>query len=325
MAAPTLEFERPIVDLERQIEELRRLAGDRDLDVAAELAPLEQKLKELRVAIYRDLTPIQRVQVARNAKRPFTLDYIRLAFSDFVELHGDRAFREDAAIVGGWARLEGETVMVIGHQRGRDTKENIKRNFGMPHPEGYRKAQRLMRQAEKFGLPVLCFVDTPAADPNKESEERGQANAIAESILTMTALRTPIIATVIGEGGSGGALAISVADRLLMQENAYYSVASPEAAASILWRDAGRAPDAARALKLTAQDLHALGIIDEIVQEPAGGAHIDASAAITTLGARLAVHLDELCAQELHTLMQRRYAKYRAIGRFQEVSEKQIR
>lgn len=272
-----------------------------------------------------ELTPWDRVQRARHPQRPHSLDYIFALCEDFVELHGDRRFGDDAAIVGGMATFGERTVMVVGHQKGSDTRENMKRNFGMPHPEGYRKAQRLMRQAEKFGLPVICFVDTPAADPNKESEERGQANAIAESILTMTALRTPIVATVIGEGGSGGALAISVADRLLMQENAYYSVASPEAAASILWRDAGRAPDAARALKLTAQDLHALGIIDEIVQEPAGGAHTDAQAAIATLGARIAAHLDELCAQDLHTLMERRYAKYRAIGRYQEVSEKLIR
>lgn len=267
-----------------------------------------------------ELTPWDRVQRARHPQRPHTLDYVFGLFEDFVELHGDRRFGDDAAMVGGMATFGERTVMVIGHQKGRDTRENMKRNFGMPHPEGYRKAQRLMRHAEKFGLPVVCFIDTPAADPNKESEERGQANAIAEGILTMTALRTPIVATVIGEGGSGGALAISVADRLLMQENGYYSVASPEAAASILWRDAGRAPDAARALKLTAQDLHALQIIDEIVPEPAGGAHGDPQAAITTLGGRIAAHLDELCALPLATLLERRYAKYRAIGRFHEVS-----
>lgn len=275
------------------------------------------------VEVY-ELTPWDRVQRARHPQRPHTLDYVFALCEDFVELHGDRRFGDDAAIVGGMATLGERTVMVIGHQKGSDTRENMKRNFGMPHPEGYRKAQRLMRQAEKFGMPVVCFVDTPAADPNKESEERGQGNAIAESILTMTALRTPIVATVIGEGGSGGALAISVADRLLMQENAYYSVASPEAAASILWRDAGRAPDAARALKLTAQDLYDLRIIDEIVGEPAGGAHADPQAAIITLGARIAAHLDELCALDLDTLMERRYAKYRAIGRFHEASEKRL-
>jgi acetyl-CoA carboxylase carboxyl transferase subunit alpha len=271
-----------------------------------------------------ELTPWDRVQRARHPQRPHTLDYVYALFEDFVELHGDRRFGDDAAMVGGMATFGERTVMVIGHQKGSDTRENMKRNFGMPHPEGYRKAQRLMRHAEKFGLPVVCFIDTPAADPNKESEERGQGNAIAEGILTMTSLRTPIVATVIGEGGSGGALAISVADRLLMQENAYYSVASPEAAASILWRDAGRAPDAARALKLTAQDLYQLEIIDEIIPEPAGGAHTDSQAAMTTLGARITAHLDELCALDLETLMKRRYAKYRAIGRYQEVSEKRL-
>lgn len=265
-----------------------------------------------------ELTPWDRVQRARHPQRPHTLDYIFALCEDFVELHGDRRFGDDAAIVGGMATFAGRTVMVVGHQKGSDTRENMKRNFGMPHPEGYRKAQRLMRQAEKFVLPVLCFVDTPAADPNKESEERGQGNAIAESIQVMTTLRTPIVVTVIGEGGSGGALAISVGDRLLMQENAVYSVASPEATASILWRDAARAPDAARALKLTAQDLLALGIIDEIVAEPPDGAHSDPQAAIAAVGARVRAHLDEVAALDLDTLMRRRYAKYRAIGRYEE-------
>ena len=268
-----------------------------------------------------ELAPWDRVQLARHPQRPHALAYIAALCEDFVELHGDRRYGDDAAIIGGMASFGGRTVMLIGHQKGSDTRENMRRNFGMAHPEGYRKAQRLMRQAEKFGLPLICLVDTPAADPNKESEERGQANAIAESILAMTALRTPIVAAVIGEGGSGGALAISVADRLLMQENAYFSVASPEAAASILWRDAARAPDAARALKLTAHDLHALEIIDEIIAEPPGGAHKDVQAAIATLGERLQTHLDELCALDLNTLLRRRYAKYRAIGRFQEAGE----
>jgi acetyl-CoA carboxylase carboxyl transferase subunit alpha len=272
-----------------------------------------------------ELTPWDRVQRARHPQRPHTLDYVAALCEDFVELHGDRRFGDDAAMVGGPATFGGRTVMVLGHQKGRDTRENMQRNFGMPRPEGYRKAQRLMRHAEKFGLPLICFVDTPAADPNKESEERGQANAIAESILAMTNLRTPIVAAVIGEGGSGGALAISVADRLLMQENAYFSVASPEAAASILWRDAARAPDAARALKLTAQDLYGLRIIDEIIPEPPGGAHTDGPATIATLGERLQAHLDELCALDLPTLLRRRYEKYRVIGHFQETSEQRFR
>jgi acetyl-CoA carboxylase carboxyl transferase subunit alpha len=209
-------------------------------------------------------------------------------------------------------------VMIIGHQKGSDTRENMRRNFGMPHPEGYRKAQRLMRHAEKFSMPVICLIDTPAADPNKESEERGQGNAIAESILTMTALRTPIVAVVIGEGGSGGALALSVADRILMQENAIFSVAPPEAAASILWRDAARAPDAAKALKLTAQDLYALEIIEEVIPEPPGGAHTDKLASINSVGVRIRIHLTELLALDLQTLLAQRYAKYRAIGRYEE-------
>ena len=268
-----------------------------------------------------ELAPWDRVQLARHPQRPHALAYVAALCEDFVELHGDRRYGDDAAIIGGMASFGGRTVMLIGHQKGSDTRENMRRNFGMPHPEGYRKAQRLMHQAEKFSMPLICLVDTPGANPNKESEERGQANAIAECILTMTNLRTPIIATVIGEGGSGGALAISVADRILMQENSIYSVASPEAAASILWRDADRAPDAARALKLTAQDLYALAIIDEIIPEPPGGAHTDAQLAIVTLGERLQAHLDELCALDMHILLKRRYAKYRAIGRFQEAGE----
>lgn len=272
-----------------------------------------------------DLTPWERVQLARHPQRPHSLAYINALFEDFVELHGDRRFGDDAAIVGGPALFGERTVMLIGQQKGSDTRENMRRNFGMAHPEGYRKAMRLMRHAEKFGLPLICLVDTPAASPNQASEERGQGNAIAESILTMTNLRTPIVAAVIGEAGSGGALAISVADRILMQENAYYSVASPEAAASILWRDAAKAPEAASALKITAADLHGFGIIDEILPEPAGGAHTDPAAAIATVGERLHAHLDELCSLDIERLLQRRYAKYRAIGRFQEAAESLLR
>lgn len=272
-----------------------------------------------------ELTPWDRVLRARHPQRPHTLDYVFALCEDFVELHGDRNFGDDAAVVGGIASLGGRTVMVIGHQKGSDTRENMRRNFGMPHPEGYRKAQRLMRHAEKFGFPLVCFVDTPGANPNKESEERGQANAIAECILMMTHLRTPIVAAVIGEGGSGGALAISVADRILMQENAIYSVASPEAAASILWRDAAKAPEAASALKLTAQDLRALEIVDEVVPEPPGGAHTNAQATIAALGERILANLDALCALDMPTLLQRRYAKYRTIGRYQELADVLLR
>src|SRR2546430_16246562 len=226
MATATLDFERPLAELEKQIDELKRLAGDQQLKVTEEIAPLEKKLTELREEIYKNLTPLQRVQVARSNRRPLTEDYIRLCFTDFIELHGDRLFREDAAIMGGWARLDGETGMVIGHQRGRDTKENLRRNFGMPHPEGYRKALRLMKLAEKLHDPVLTLVDTPGAYPGIGAEERGQAEAIAHNLLEMAGLRTPILTAIIGEGGSGGALGVGLGDRVLMLENAVYSVIS---------------------------------------------------------------------------------------------------
>lgn len=264
------------------------------------------------------LTPWDKVQLARHMQRPRTLDYIRGLCDDFVELHGDRRFGDDAAIVGGVATFEGQTVVLVGHQKGRDARENIRRNFGMPHPEGYRKALRLFQHAEKFGFPVICFIDTPGANPNRESEERGQANAIAENILTLAGLKTPIIACVIGEGGSGGALAIGVADRIVMLEHAIYSVASPEAAASIIWRDAAKAPDAARAMRITAQDLLELGIIDEIVPEPSGGAHTDPATMVATLGDAIRRHLNQLLMFDIETLLQKRYERYRAIGRYEE-------
>ncbi|ABU58990.1 acetyl-CoA carboxylase carboxyltransferase subunit alpha [Roseiflexus castenholzii] len=270
------------------------------------------------------LTPWDKVQLARHMQRPRTLDYIRGLCDDFVELHGDRRYGDDAAIVGGVGTFEGRTVVLVGHQKGRDARENIRRNFGMPHPEGYRKALRLFQHAEKFGFPVICFIDTPGANPNRESEERGQANAIAENILVMAGLKTPIIACVIGEGGSGGALAIGVGDRILMLEHAIYSVASPEAAASIIWRDAAKAPDAARAMRITAQDLLELGIIDEIVPEPPGGAHTDMGAIVATLGNYLRRHLTELLALDVATLLERRYARYRAIGRYEEDSRQAV-
>jgi acetyl-CoA carboxylase carboxyl transferase subunit alpha len=265
-----------------------------------------------------ELTPWDRVQLARHPQRPHTLDYINGLCEDFIEFHGDRRFGDDAAIVGGLAVFSGRPVVVIGHQKGSDTRENMRRSFGMPRPEGYRKAQRLMQHAAKFRLPLLTFVDTPGANPNKESEERGQANAIAECIATLTDLPTITIAAVIGEGGSGGALAISVCDRILMQENAIYSVASPEATASILWRDAAKAPEAARSLKLTAADLQHLKIIDEVIAEPTGGAQRDSAAAVSALGARIEAALQELEQRPLAELLRERYAKYRAIGVFRE-------
>jgi acetyl-CoA carboxylase carboxyl transferase subunit alpha len=246
------------------------------------------------------------------------LDYVRGLCEDFVELHGDRRYGDDSAMVGGMARFDGRTVMVVGHQKGRDSRENVKRNWGMPKPEGYRKALRLFQHAEKFGFPLICFIDTPGADPGIESEERGQGNAIAENILVMAGLKTPIVAIVIGEGGSGGALAIGVADRLIMLEHSIYSVASPEGTAAILWRDSAKAPDAARAMKITAQDLLALNVIDAIVPEPEGGAHTDTETIIAAAGDVIRSQLADLLQLSLPTLLDRRYAKYRAIGQYQE-------
>jgi acetyl-CoA carboxylase carboxyl transferase subunit alpha len=317
-ASFNLDFERPIVDLERQIAHLRSLATDRQLDVEREIAPLESRLHELRREVYRDLTPMQRVQVARHPRRPYALDYIRLVTTDFIELKGDRLFRDDPAIVGGWARLDGQPLMVIAHQKGRDTKENLRRNFGMPHPEGYRKALRLMRLAERFRAPVVTLIDTPGAYPGLGAEERGQAEAIARNLEEMADLRTPIIAAVIGEGGSGGALALGLADRVLMLENAIYSVISPEGCAAILWKDASQKERAAEALRLTAPDLLRLKVIDAIIPEPPGGAHADPESTAESLAEALARHLVELRACEPDELVLRRAAKYRAMGPFVE-------
>jgi acetyl-CoA carboxylase carboxyl transferase subunit alpha len=320
MATATLEFEKPIFELEKQIDELKKLASEQELDVGKEIAPLEAKLVELREEIYKSLTPLQRVQVARSNKRPLTEDYLRLCFSDFIELHGDRAFREDAAIIGGWARLDGETVMVIGHQRGRDTKENLRRNFGMPHPEGYRKALRLMKLAEKFHVPVITFIDTPGAWPGLGAEERGQSEAIARNLFEMSLLETPIIATVIGEGGSGGALALGVADRVNMMENAVYSVISVEGAAAILWKD-GKLENrerAATALRITAPDLFELRVIDEIIPEPPGGAHANHEQTAAALQEVLLRQLDDLRRLKPDKLTRRRREKFLRMGQYVE-------
>jgi acetyl-CoA carboxylase carboxyl transferase subunit alpha len=320
MATANLEFEKPIFELEKQIDELKKLADERQLDVVKEIEPLEAKLVELREEIYRSLTPLQRVQVARSNKRPLTEDYLRLCFTDFIELHGDRAFREDAAIIGGWARLDGETVMVIGHQRGRDTKENLRRNFGMPHPEGYRKALRLMKLAAKFHVPVITFIDTPGAWPGLGAEERGQSEAIARNLFEMSLLETPIIATVIGEGGSGGALALGVADRINMLENAVYSVISVEGAAAILWKD-GKLENrerAASALRITAPDLFELRVIDEIVPEPPGGAHANHEVTAAALQEVLLRQLDDLRRLKPDKLTRRRREKFLRMGQFIE-------
>ena len=319
--ATTLEFEKPIVELQNQIDELKKMAEKQQLTVGDEIAPLEKRLADLRVEIYRNLSPLQRVLVARHKDRPFTLDYVRLVCTDFIELHGDRAFRDDAAIVGGWARLDGETVMIIGQQRGRDTKENLRRNFGMPHPEGYRKALRLMKLAEKFQVPVLTFIDTPGAWAGLGAEERGQSEAIARNLLEMSQLQVPIIATVIGEGGSGGALALGVADRVLMLENAVYSVITIEGCAAILWKD-GKSPAmkerAASALRITAQDLYELRVIDEIVPEPPGGAHANHEETAHTLQQTLLRNLEELRKYKPDKLVRRRREKYLRMGQYAE-------
>jgi acetyl-CoA carboxylase carboxyl transferase subunit alpha len=320
-ASTTLEFEKPIQELEKQIEELKKLAGDQKLDVTDEIEPLERKLSDLRGEIYRNLTPWQRVQVARKAQRPFTLDYLQLVFTDFIELHGDRLFREDPAIVSGWARLDGETVMVIGHQRGRDTKEILRRNFGMPHPEGYRKALRLMRLAQKFRAPVITFIDTMGAWAGLGAEERGQSDAIAQNLFEMSKLEVPIIATIIGEGGSGGALALGVADRVNMLENAVYSVIAVEGCAAILWKD-GKSPEmrekAASALRITGQDLLDLHVIDEIIPEPIGGAHSDHQATAAAVHDTLCKQLEELRKLKPDKLIRRRREKFLQMGQFQE-------
>jgi acetyl-CoA carboxylase carboxyl transferase subunit alpha len=271
------------------------------------------------------LEPWDHVQLARHPQRPHTIDYIRGLCEEFVELRGDRHYGDDAAMVAGLARFERRTVALLGHQKGSNTKENIRHNFGSPHPEGYRKALRLMRHAEKFGFPLLCFIDTPGASPNMESEQRGQGWAIAENLLVMADLRVPIVATVIGEGGSGGALAIGVADRLLMLEHAIYSVASPEASAAILWRDASKAPDAAKAMKITAADLRDLGIADDVIPEVPGGAHLDPAQTIADVGAVLRQHLCDLLQLSTEEILQRRYEKYRTIGVVHEMQVAAIR
>ncbi len=310
-----LDFERPIVDLEKKIQELRDLSTE-SVDFSSEIRRLEQKAKKLRSEVFSDLAPQQKVQLSRHPGRPFTLDYIKLLADDFVELHGDRGFRDDPAIVGGLAKFDRWEVLVLGHQKGRNTKENIHRNFGMPRPEGYRKATRLMELAGRFRRPILTFIDTPGAYPGMGAEERGQMEAIAKSLEVMAALRTPIISTVIGEGGSGGALAIGVADRILMLEYAIYSVISPEGCASILWRDPSRVPDAASQLKLTAQDLRDLGVCDEIVAEASGGAHRDAAVTASKLRSALKRNLGELEELGADELLEERYRKFRQMGAY---------
>jgi acetyl-CoA carboxylase carboxyl transferase subunit alpha len=312
-----LDFEHELQPLERELESLRKRRDGNGAQAEQE-EQLKGKIDARLREVYSRLTPWEKVQVSRHRERPYTLDYLQWAFTDFVELRGDRTYADDRAIVGGPAILDGLAVMVIGHQKGRDTRENVERNFGMPHPEGYRKAERLMAQAERMKLPVVTFVDTPGANAGLMDEERGQAEAIASSISTMLALRVPTVSVVIGEGGSGGALAIAVADRLLMLEHSTFTVASPEAAAAILWRDAAKAPDAAGSMRITAQELKEMHLVDGIVPEPVGGAHRNPAAVASAVGSAVGAALDELHRLSVEDLMDQRYSKYRDIRFYAE-------
>lgn len=313
-----LEFEKPLVELENQIEQIRQLARDSEVDVSQQLLQLETLANRRRDEIFGSLTPAQKIQVARHPQRPSTLDYIQVITDSWIELHGDRNGTDDQALVGGVGRIGNQSVLLLGHQKGRDTKENVARNFGMASPGGYRKAMRLMHHADRFRLPIISFIDTPGAYAGVRAEELGQGEAIAVNLREMFRLRVPVIATVIGEGGSGGALGIGIADRLLMFEHSVYTVASPEACASILWRDASKAPIAAEALRITAADLLRLGLIDAILDEPSGGNHSAPLQAAETLKTALLHHLAELRELDERQLLEGRYAKFRAMGQFLE-------
>jgi acetyl-CoA carboxylase carboxyl transferase subunit alpha len=315
-----LDFEKPITELEKKIHELKSFTADKKIDLSSEAKKLEEKLESLKKDIYTKLTPWQRVQIARHPQRPYTLDYIGMMMTDFMELHGDRGFADDKAIVGGFAKLDGKKIMVMGHQKGRDIKENLKRNFGCAHPEGYRKALRFMQTAEKFDLPIVIFIDTPGAYPGIGAEERGQAQAIALNLREMISIAVPIVSVVIGEGGSGGALGVGVSDRICVLENAYYSVISPEGCAAILWKSSAKSPDAAEVLKLTAKDLLKEGIIDEIVPEPLGGAHHDPQKMAQTMKSMILKDLKELGEMKKEDLLKSRYKKFRGIGVIKEQS-----
>ena len=322
MESQPLDFEKPILELQRRLQELKSHSDKHDIDFDSEVESMELKIRETRREIYENLTAWQRVQIARHVQRPFALDYIARCFTEWIELHGDRVFGDDKAMPCGLAKLGAQRCVVIAQQKGRDTKENVKRNFGCAYPEGYRKALRLMRLGEKFKLPVISLIDTPGAYPGIGSEERHIAEAIAVNLREMMTLRVPIIATVIGEGGSGGALGIGVADRVLILENAYYSVISPEACSAILWKDRKHAPEAAEALKLTSHDLIRLGVVDEIVPEPDGGAHRDHDLAAANLGAALRRNLKRALETPIDELLKERYAKFRKLGNFAEPKSK---
>ncbi|MDR2578906.1 MAG: acetyl-CoA carboxylase carboxyltransferase subunit alpha [Chitinispirillales bacterium] len=311
-----LEFEKPVAELEKAIEKLKNSATESKGDFNAQIAELEKNCEERKREIYDSLTPWQTIQVARHPRRPVLHDYITMMFTDFVELHGDRCFGDDRAMIGGFATLSGKKVMLIGHSKGKDVNENVRRNFGMARPEGYRKAMRLMRLAEKFGIPIVTFIDTAGAYPGLDAEQRGQAEAIARNLTEMAKLEVPIVSIVTGEGGSGGALGIGVADSVLMLSNAVYSVISPEGCASILWRDAAYSPQAAESLKLTAKSLLSLGVIDEIVQEPAGGAHSNHQAAAEAIKAAILKHIRKLSQLSVSKLTARRFEKFSTMGKF---------
>ena len=309
-----LDFEKPILELELKIAELKSLAADGSIDLSGEIKTLEVRLDKVKREVFESLTPWQKIQIARHPKRPYTMDYINMIMVDFLELHGDRMFRDDKAIIGGFAKVDGEKVLVLGHQKGRDTKENLMRNFGSAHPEGYRKAMRLMELADKFSVPIVTFIDTPGAYPGIGAEERGQANSIAHNLSEMISLRVPIVVIVIGEGGSGGALGIGIGDRVYVMENAYYSVISPEGCAAILWKDRLKAPEAAEVLKLTAKDLIKLKIIDGEIPEPLGGAHRDPEKAALAVKKCIKKALKELKAIPVDKLLEKRYEKFRNMG-----------
>ncbi len=313
-----LDFEKPILELERKVEELKKFTTSEKINLQSEIKKLEDKLEKVKREVFNNLTPWQRVQISRHPKRPYTLDYVRTIMSDFIELHGDRSFSDDRAIVCGLAKLNNFKIMIIGHQKGRDIKENLKRNFGSAHPEGYRKAIRVMKLAEKFDVPIFCFIDTPGAYPGIGAEERGQAEAIAYNLHEMAQITVPIIIIVIGEGGSGGALGIGVGDRICVMENAYYSVISPEGCAAILWRDRTQAPEAAKVLKITADELLELGIIDEVIKEPLGGAHRNPEQAMKNVKASMIKNLKEVSALDKDEIVKARYEKFRKIGIFNE-------
>ena len=318
----TLEFEKPILELEQTLDELQKQAAEQKIDLTAQIKAIEDKLEATKKEIFTNLTPWQRVQLARHPNRPYMLDYIQRIATDFIELHGDRRFADDHAIIGGLATIDDHRVMVIGQQKGRDTKENLMRNFGSPHPEGYRKALRLMQLAEKFDLPVVSFIDTPGAYPGVGAEERHIAEAIAVNLREMMVLKTPLVAAVLGEGGSGGALGIGVCDRVLILENAYYSVISPEGCAAILWKDRANASQAAAALKLTAKDLLELNVVDDIIPEPLGGAHKDYDTTAAALKKAVIKHLDKLLETRMPDLLEARYKKYRHMGVFAHAEPK---